>query len=88
MERIVTHSTGGGDGTLILPLGPAGYEAKRVRGAEQVPLYSCFWFPRRFDRWTLQRYLKLFGKITRKQLEHALDPAPKTPKAEPAGAEA
>ena len=61
-------------------LGPAGYEAKRVRGAEQVPLYSYFYFPRRFDRWTLQRYLKLFGKITRKQLEHALEPEPRAPK--------
>jgi uncharacterized protein len=55
-------------------LGPAGYEAKRVRGAEQIPLYSYFWFPRRFDRWTLQRYLRLFGKITKKQLDLSLDP--------------
>jgi len=69
-------------------LGPVGYEAKRVRGAEQVPLYSYFWFPRRFDRWTLQRYLRLFGKITRKQLEHSFDPAPRAPNAVPSGAEA
>jgi hypothetical protein len=75
-------------GCRRLWLGPAGYGAKRVRGAEQVPLFSYFWFPRRFDRWTLQRYLRLFGRITRKQLELSLDPGQRAPQSEPAGAEA
>lgn len=60
-------------------LGPAGYEAKRVRGAEQIPLFNYFWFPRRFDRWTLQRYLKLFGRITKKQLDFSMDPPMRSP---------
>lgn len=54
-------------------LGPASYEAKSVRGAEQVPLYSYFWFPRRWDRWFLLPYLQIFGKVTREQIAQSLD---------------
>lgn len=49
-------------------LGPASYEAKSVRGARQIPLYNYFWFPRRWDRWVLLPYLKLFGRITHEEI--------------------
>lgn len=53
-------------------LGPASYETKSVRGAQQVPLYSYFWSPRRTDRWCLLPYLQLFGKITEEQISKSL----------------
>lgn len=52
--------------------GPASYEAKSVRGAEQIPLYHYFWFPRRWDRWFLQPYLQLFGKITKDEIVRSM----------------
>lgn len=54
-------------------LGPASYEAKSVRGAEQVPLYSYYWFPRRLDRWLFLPFVRLFGQITREQIAESLD---------------
>lgn len=53
-------------------LGPASYEAKSVRGAEQVPLYSYFWFPRRWDRWFLRPYLQMFGQISQEEIVRSL----------------
>lgn len=61
-------------------LGPASYEAKQVRGARQVGLASYFWFPRKWDRWFLEPFLKLFGQVTREQIDETL-----RPKEEPAG---
>jgi hypothetical protein len=54
-------------------LGPASYEAKSVRGAAQVPLYNYFWLPRRFDRWFLMPYLKLFGRVSQQEIAGAID---------------
>lgn len=56
-------------GYSTLWLGPAGYEAKNVRGAEPVPLYSYFFFPRRLDRWLLGPYVEGFGRISRSEIE-------------------
>ncbi|QDU60156.1 hypothetical protein Pan216_09930 [Planctomycetes bacterium Pan216] len=53
-------------------LGPASYEAKSVRGADQVPLYSYFWFPRRWDRWLLAPYLQLFGDVSKDQIHRSM----------------
>lgn len=53
-------------------LGPAAYEAKSVRGAEQVPLYNYFWFPRRWDRWFLSPYLQLFGQISQEEISRSI----------------
>ena len=53
-------------------LGPAGYEAKSVRGAALMPLYSYFWFPRRVDRVLLQPYLKFFGDVSRRQIRKSV----------------
>lgn len=53
-------------------LGPAAYEAKSVRGAFQVPLESFFWFPRRWDRWFLAPYLRLFGEVTRAEIAKSI----------------
>jgi hypothetical protein len=64
-----------GLGYRRLWLGPGDGKCKRLRGAEQIPLYSYFYFPRRFDRWTLQRYLRVWGRIARKQLDRSLDRA-------------
>jgi predicted N-acyltransferase len=50
-------------------LGPGGYDAKRRRGAEQVPFYSWFWFPKKRDRWFLSDYLKRFGEAIRQGIE-------------------
>jgi predicted N-acyltransferase len=54
-------------------LGPAGYQTKRLRGARLVPLESYFWFPRAWDRWTLVKYLALFGKVSREQIDNSVD---------------
>ena len=54
-------------------LGPASYEAKSVRGAKQSPLYSYFWFPRRWDRWFLMPYLRLFGRVAEEQIDASID---------------
>lgn len=58
-------------------LGPVGYEAKRARGADVVPIYNHFYFPRRVDNWLLKPYLRLFGKISREQIDQSLRPAPR-----------
>jgi hypothetical protein len=52
-------------------LGPASYEAKRVRGAEQVPLFNYLWFPRRWDRAVLGRFVQFFGEETKRQLDRS-----------------
>lgn len=52
-------------------LGPAAYQTKRLRGAELVPVYSYFYLPRRMDRWLLAPYLRLFGNVSREQIERA-----------------
>jgi predicted N-acyltransferase len=49
-------------------LGPAAYDAKLHRGAEQVPLYSYFWFPKQRDRYLTGRYLRRVGNIVRRQI--------------------
>jgi predicted N-acyltransferase len=54
-------------------LGSGGYEAKAVRGARQVPIYSYFWFPRVWDRWLLPPYLQQFGEVTRHLIGLAID---------------
>ena len=59
-------------GCRRLWLGPASYEAKSVRGAEQVSLYNYFWFPRRPDRWLLGPYLELFGQVSRDQIAESM----------------
>jgi predicted N-acyltransferase len=50
-------------------LGPGGYDAKHRRGAQQVPFYSWFWFPKKRDRWLLSDYLKRFGEAVRQGIE-------------------
>lgn len=54
-------------------LGPTAYEAKRFRGARQIPLYNYFWFPRKWDRWVLMPYLAQFGHIVREQFARSID---------------
>lgn len=54
-------------------LGPTAYEAKSLRGARQVPLYSYFWFPRVWDRWLFLPYLVQFGEIAREQIARSLN---------------
>lgn len=53
-------------------LGPTAYEAKSFRGAKQIPLYSYFWFPRKWDRWVLMPYLSQFGHIVREQIARSM----------------
>ena len=53
-------------GAERLWLGLGGSEAKRRRGATAHALYSCFWFPRRWDRAVLLPYLEKFSLVNRR----------------------
>lgn len=66
-------------------LGPASYEAKNVRGADQVPLFNYFWFPRRWDRWFLQPYLTLFGQVSKEEIDRTLLRTQKVPNVKTVG---
>jgi uncharacterized protein len=53
-------------GAERLWLGVGGSATKRRRGATGHPLYSCFWFPRRWDRAVLLPYLERFSQVNRR----------------------
>ena len=67
IERAIEH------GYDRLWLGPAGYETKIRRGAEQTGLWSYLWFPRRIDRWLLGRVLRRYGRIAHRMLDASTD---------------
>ena len=58
-------------GARRLWMGPAGWDAKRVRGARPMPLYNCLWFPRRWDLWALAPCLGKFSEISRALIQRS-----------------
>jgi predicted N-acyltransferase len=54
-------------------LGFGAWEAKRRRGAVARPIFSAFWFPRRWSRALLRPYLARFGEVSRGAMAHVLE---------------